>query len=141
LQGVKFTFTHTVAACGTVFGVFHGGMLSGFIGHDFQYLSRASFNAAPASGTMAFDDAYRFVPVLSPAMQIKRNPQQDGYSCTDIYGCHPLRFLYIIYYLCRQMNGENILRATEQAGASRGCPGGYLLFVLSSCIFCKDTAY
>jgi hypothetical protein len=78
-------------------------MYSGPVFHHFQDMAGTSFDATPASGTIAFHHMDDFVPVLPFAMQVEGNPQKDHNSHTDIYCIHSLSFLYD--YLFMQTNG------------------------------------
>jgi hypothetical protein len=46
-----------------------------FIRYHFQYMERTSFDTAPASATIAFNNTDYSVSVLSPAVQVTENPQ------------------------------------------------------------------
>jgi hypothetical protein len=50
-------------------------MYSDFVRYHFQHASRTSFDAAPASATIAFNNTDYFVSVLPPAVQVTENPQ------------------------------------------------------------------
>jgi hypothetical protein len=50
-------------------------MSSRFILYHFQYMAHASFDATPASATIAFNNTDNFVSVLSFAVQVAENPQ------------------------------------------------------------------
>jgi hypothetical protein len=46
-----------------------------FIPYYFQYTSRTSFDATPASGAIIFDDTNDFISVLLSAVDVAENPQ------------------------------------------------------------------
>jgi hypothetical protein len=48
----------------------------------------ASFDATPASGTVAVHNTDDFVPVLPLAMQVEGNPHKEHNSHTNIYCIH-----------------------------------------------------
>jgi hypothetical protein len=46
-----------------------------FIRYHLQYMARTSFDAAPASGAIIFDNTDYSVSVLPSAVQVTENPQ------------------------------------------------------------------
>jgi hypothetical protein len=74
---------------------------SRFIFYRRQYTARTSFDATPATGTIAFDNTDDFIPVLLPAVQVAENPQHEQNPPSNIYCIHYLNksSLEIILYL------------------------------------------
>jgi hypothetical protein len=70
--------------------MFHRSTFSGFILFHFQYMVRASLDAAQAAAAITFHHTDDFVPVLLPAVQAACNPQQEHNSQDNICCIHYL---------------------------------------------------
>jgi hypothetical protein len=53
-----------------------------------QHVTGTSFDATPASGTVAFNNTNDFIPVFPPAVHAAQNPQQTHNSKTNTYCFH-----------------------------------------------------
>jgi hypothetical protein len=51
-------------------------------------MTGTSFDATPASGTVAFNNTNDFISVFPPAVHAAQNPQQKYNSQTDTYCFH-----------------------------------------------------
>jgi hypothetical protein len=88
--------------------MFHNDVYACFIFYRVQYATIASLDATLTTGATAFNNTDDLVPVFVFSIHVERHPQKDGGSHSYIYNIHFLLF-YMILYLCRQMNVENIL--------------------------------